>query len=73
MRDCDIAVLDALRRYARHTELTLLRGNHDPDPTWYSGVLGIPVYDEYLLDIGGKEYLIYHGHGWDKSMELLQY
>jgi UDP-2,3-diacylglucosamine pyrophosphatase LpxH len=70
LRDCDIAVLDALRRYARHTELTLLRGNHDPEPAWYNGVLGIPVFDEYLLNVAGREYLIYHGHGWDKSMEL---
>lgn len=70
LRAEDVAVLDALRRYARHSDITLLRGNHDPEETWYAGVLGMPIRDEMPLHIGEQKYLVYHGHGWDKAMEL---
>ncbi len=70
LRVQDVEVLEELRRYARHSDITLLRGNHDPAESWYSGVLGLPVCDELTLTIGDQSYLVYHGHGWDKAMEL---
>ena len=70
LRPEDVEVLDALRRYARYSDITFLRGNHDPEESWYPGVLGLPVFDELPLTIGDARYLIYHGHGWDKALEL---
>jgi len=66
----DVAVLEALRRAARSTEITLIRGNHDPAVHWYQGVLGLPVLDEILIDVGAKTYSVCHGHEWDSSMKL---
>ncbi len=70
LRPEDVEILDGLRRYARYSDITFLRGNHDPAEAWYAGVLGLPVCDELTLNIGSQRYLVYHGHGWDKSMEL---
>jgi len=70
LRPEDVEVLDALRRYARYSDIVLLRGNHDPEESWYPGVLGLPVLDELPLTIGDANYLVYHGHGWDKALEL---
>lgn len=70
LRPADIEVLDGLRRYARYSDVLFLRGNHDPEESWYAGVLGLPVLDELPLTIGDARYLVYHGHGWDRAMEL---
>jgi len=70
LRPDDVEVLDALRRYARYSDVAFIRGNHDPEESWFAGVLGLPVHDELQLTIGDLRYLVYHGHGWDRSMEL---
>ncbi|MGC4004000.1 MAG: metallophosphoesterase family protein [Pirellulales bacterium] len=70
LRTDDVAVLDGLRKFARHADVVFLRGNHDPDASWYEGVLGLPLVDELPIHIGDRRYLIYHGHGWDRSLEL---
>ncbi len=70
LRPGDVEVLDALRRYARYSDVLFLSGNHDPEEAWFPGVLGLPVLDELSITIGDARYLVYHGHGWDKAMEL---
>jgi UDP-2,3-diacylglucosamine pyrophosphatase LpxH len=68
LRPCDVEVIDALRQMASHTQIEWLRGNHDPEAPWFSGLLGIDALDELLIDVGGQPYLVYHGHGWDRAM-----
>ncbi len=63
-----LGVLDALREFARHTEVIWIQGNHDPEPAFASAVLGIQFQQETILDIDGKSYLVTHGHQWDASM-----
>ena len=64
----DVSVVDALRQYGEHTDLTWLVGNHDPESSWYEGLLGIPVREEVVLDVGESRYLVCHGHQWDRSL-----
>jgi UDP-2,3-diacylglucosamine pyrophosphatase LpxH len=68
LRPADVEVVTALRQMSTHTQVDWLRGNHDPAEPWFSGLLGIPAQDEILLDVGGQSYLVYHGHGWDSSL-----
>jgi UDP-2,3-diacylglucosamine pyrophosphatase LpxH len=70
LNDDHIAVLDAIRRHDEQSQLTILRGNHDPDEHWFRTVFGFPLRDEILVDIGQKKYLICHGHEWDRAMQL---
>jgi UDP-2,3-diacylglucosamine pyrophosphatase LpxH len=72
------AVLELLRRLGRERELVLLRGNHDHDlprngndfadidvlPT----LLGVPMHEEYRLEIGGRPYLVLHGDRFDPTL-----
>ena len=64
------ALLTALRQYARTCQVEWLLGNHDPPEDWFAGLLGLNTQDEAYLDVGGGKYLVYHGHGWDRSMSL---
>ncbi len=70
LRPRDIRVIDALRQYARTCQVEWLLGNHDPPEDWFAGLLGLNTQDEAYLDVGGGKYLVYHGHGWDRSMSL---
>lgn len=63
-----LRALEAIRAFARHTEVIWIQGNHDPEPTFASAVLGIEFRRETILDVGGKPYLITHGDQWDASM-----
>ncbi len=63
-----LRALDAIRAFARHTEVIWIQGNHDPEPAFASAVLGIEYQRETLLEISGKPYLITHGDQWDASM-----
>ncbi len=64
----DIEVIDALRRYATHTHVEWLLGNHDPPESWFTGLLGIEPRSELELRVDGARYLVCHGHQWDRSM-----
>jgi UDP-2,3-diacylglucosamine pyrophosphatase LpxH len=69
----DIEVADALRRTADRIRVTWIVGNHDPAQSWFTGLLGIEPRDEVVCDIGGRTYLICHGHQWDRSLNLPQW
>ncbi len=70
LRPCDIRLIEALRQYARVSEVEWLRGNHDPPEDWFNGLLGLQPLEETILDVYGAKYLVYHGHGFDRSMNL---
>jgi UDP-2,3-diacylglucosamine pyrophosphatase LpxH len=70
LSDKHLRVLDALRIFARDHEVIWLRGNHDPSLQYFRSVLGVSTRDEYILNAGGNEYLVYHGHEWDGSLKL---
>ncbi|MDX1961902.1 MAG: UDP-2,3-diacylglucosamine diphosphatase [Pirellulales bacterium] len=70
LRCADVAVLDALRGIAAHSQLILLKGNHDPEPHWYGGLLGLPVREEITIQVGSRRYLVCHGDRWDGAMQL---
>jgi UDP-2,3-diacylglucosamine pyrophosphatase LpxH len=75
------AVIDRLRREARSRELILVRGNHDHDPRYFKQnghgfgafdvlptLLGVPMVEEYTLDVGGRPYLVLHGDRFDPTL-----
>lgn len=68
--DKHLRVLDALRVFSRDHEIIWLRGNHDPSLQYFRAVIGVSSRDEYVLNANGNEYLIYHGHEWDRSLSL---
>jgi UDP-2,3-diacylglucosamine pyrophosphatase LpxH len=72
------SVLDRLRQLARSRELILVRGNHDAAPrNGHHGLnphdvlpslLGVPMHEEYRLDVGGRPYLVLHGDRFDPTL-----
>jgi UDP-2,3-diacylglucosamine pyrophosphatase LpxH len=77
-------VIDCLRRESRSRELVLVRGNHDHDQRHFENdqpggdgfgphdvlpaLLGVPMVEEYRLDVGGRSYLVLHGDRFDPTM-----
>jgi UDP-2,3-diacylglucosamine pyrophosphatase LpxH len=73
-------VIDRLRREARSRDLILVRGNHDHDPRYFTNgrgfgafdvlptLLGVPMVEEYTLDVGGRPYLVLHGDRFDPTL-----
>jgi UDP-2,3-diacylglucosamine pyrophosphatase LpxH len=77
-------VIDRLRREARSRELILVRGNHDHDQRYLDNadaadhgfgafdvlptLLGVPMVEEYRLDVGGRPYLVLHGDRFDPTL-----
>jgi len=72
LQERDVQVVEALRQYALRVHVDWLIGNHDPPAAWFEGLLGITPCDEVTLDVGGSRYLVYHGHGWDPSLNWPQ-
>ncbi len=70
LQEQHLRVLEVLRAFARSSELVWLRGNHDPDAAWCRDVLDFPCQDELIVSAGGGEYLICHGHLWDRALSL---
>jgi UDP-2,3-diacylglucosamine pyrophosphatase LpxH len=75
----DRRVIDRLRAVARERELVVVCGNHDslPGPDnprgstrFVSELLGVPVVDEYELEVRGRRYLVVHGDRFDGTMNL---
>jgi UDP-2,3-diacylglucosamine pyrophosphatase LpxH len=74
------SVIGRLRRLARSRELILVRGNHDHLPALASNgdgfgsaevlptLLGVPMREDYRLDVGGRPYLVMHGDRFDPTM-----
>jgi len=69
LRERDLRVLDALRIFARNGELTLIKGNHDPDLRYWRAVLGLTPASEVEVKVGDKKYLVCHGDVWDDAMK----
>jgi UDP-2,3-diacylglucosamine pyrophosphatase LpxH len=64
----DVAVLRALRTFARDHHVDWLRGNHDPPDDWYEGLLGLEPQNALLLEVGPRTYLVEHGDRFDRSL-----
>src|SRR5262249_20969750 len=72
-------VVDKLRELARSRELGLVRGNHNYDvhappnrcygpPAVLPALLGVPLVEEYTLEIGRRSYLVMHGDRFDPTL-----
>jgi UDP-2,3-diacylglucosamine pyrophosphatase LpxH len=76
-------IFEYLRQMTRSREVVLIRGNHDCDPTppttnghgsGFTGrdvlpaLLGVPMHDEYRLDVAGEPYLVLHGDRFDPTL-----
>lgn len=70
LQERDVAIVEALKRYALAAHVDWVIGNHDPPAEWFASLFGVTAYDEVVLDIQGSCYLVYHGHGWDPSLDL---
>ncbi|MDW8262722.1 MAG: UDP-2,3-diacylglucosamine diphosphatase, partial [Phycisphaerales bacterium] len=70
LRDSDLRVLEALREFSRGARVEYLVGNHDPSAQFFRTVLGIDAKEQTTLVIGRRKYLVYHGHGWDRALQL---
>ena len=62
-------VLSLLRKLSDHVEIVWLAGNHDGSAEIVSHLLGVAVEDEYLLESGGQQILILHGHVFDEFIQ----
>jgi UDP-2,3-diacylglucosamine pyrophosphatase LpxH len=70
-------LLDQLRDIARRRELILIRGNHDGtggEPEVFGPLdvlgtlLGVPLHEEYSLEVAGRVYLVLHGDLFDPTL-----
>jgi UDP-2,3-diacylglucosamine pyrophosphatase LpxH len=75
-------LLDRLRLIGRKRELVLVRGNHDHDIDYLPGstsdrlssanvlpaLLGVPMRENYQLQINGHQYQVMHGDRFDPTM-----
>ena len=59
-------VLSHIRRLADKIEIIWLAGNHDGPAEIVSHFLGVRVYEDCILESGGKNFYILHGHKYDK-------
>ena len=62
-------VLSLLRKLSDHVEIVWLAGNHDGSADIVSHLLGVAVEDEYILESGGQQILILHGHVFDEFIQ----
>jgi UDP-2,3-diacylglucosamine pyrophosphatase LpxH len=65
-------VLSLIRKLSDHQEIIWLCGNHDGSAEIISHLLGVTVMDEYILDSGGEQILILHGHVFDAFIDKHQ-
>jgi UDP-2,3-diacylglucosamine pyrophosphatase LpxH len=47
-------------------EVIWIAGNHDGPATTISELIGLHVFDEYILTSGDKKIMVVHGDKWDK-------
>lgn len=62
-------ILRQLRQLSKRIETIWLTGNHDGQAELVSLVLGVPVLDEYILESGSQNFLVLHGHIFDRFIE----
>lgn len=77
-------LLERLRDLGRERELILVRGNHDHETDYQPrlngsnpvcgthsvlpGLLGVPMVEDYRLDVGDRKYLVLHGDHFDPTL-----
>ena len=62
-------VLSLLRKLSDQIEIVWLAGNHDGSAEIISHLLGVIVEEEYILESGGQQILIFHGHVFDEFIQ----
>ncbi len=62
-------VLSLLRKLSDQIEIIWINGNHDGPAEFISHLLGVNVYDEYILESGQKRILFLHGHRFDEFID----
>jgi UDP-2,3-diacylglucosamine pyrophosphatase LpxH len=62
-------VLSLLRKLSDQVEIIWLCGNHDGSAEIVSHLLGVKVMDDYVLESGGRQILILHGHVFDEFLD----
>jgi len=78
-RPCDWRVVQRLQLIAQERELVLIRGNHDAPPradrdagrlNLLARLVGAEVREEFVLEVGVRNYLVLHGDQFDDTMNL---
>src|SRR5262249_53270565 len=59
-------VLSLLRKLSDQLEVSWLAGNRDGSAEIVSRLLGVAVYDEFVLETGDERFLVLHGHIFDE-------
>lgn len=59
-------ILSELRHLSKKTQIIWLSGNHDGPADLISHILGIDIYDEYIIETDNNRILILHGDVFDK-------
>jgi UDP-2,3-diacylglucosamine pyrophosphatase LpxH len=62
-------VLSLLRKLSDRIDITWLAGNHDGSAEVISHLLGVTVREDYVLDSGGRRFLVLHGHVFDEFID----
>ena len=62
-------VLSLIRKLSDQIQIIWLAGNHDGSAEIISHLLGVTVQNDYILQTGGQQMLILHGHVFDEFIE----
>jgi UDP-2,3-diacylglucosamine pyrophosphatase LpxH len=62
-------VLSLIRKLSDRIEITWLCGNHDGSAEVISHLLGVTVREEHVLESGGRDILVLHGHVFDEFLD----
>ena len=62
-------VLSLLRKLSDQVEIVWLAGNHDGSAEIISHLLGVSVEEEFILESGGQQLLVLHGHVFDEFIQ----
>jgi UDP-2,3-diacylglucosamine pyrophosphatase LpxH len=62
-------VLSLIRKLSDRIDIIWLCGNHDASAELFSNLLGTTVMDEYVLQSGGRDILVLHGHVFDEFLD----
>ncbi|HVK07728.1 MAG TPA: UDP-2,3-diacylglucosamine diphosphatase [Gemmataceae bacterium] len=62
-------VLSLIRKLSDEVETVWVNGNHDGPAEIISHLLGVAVRDEIVVESGGRNVLLLHGHRFDEFLE----
>lgn len=62
-------ILSDLRKLSDKIKITWVEGNHDGPAEIVSHLIGIDVFEDYILESGYKKIFITHGHIFDSFIE----